>query len=226
MTQAESHSNWKGLYKTGAAAAIAVAVMIPVQGAIYAVYPPPDTVAGFFDLFQRNWFVGLLSMDLLYLFDNALMIPIYLALYITLRREGQSAMLLATAMAMIGLAAYYASNTAFEMLSLSEQYAVATTEAQQTALLGAGEAMFAVYKGTAFDVYYVLNAVAMLILSVVMLRSDVFSKTTAYLGIAAGLLMIIPSTAGTLGLIFAFLSLLPWEVWLILFARRLFRLAQ
>lgn len=226
MAQADSHAEWRGLYRTAAAAAIVMAAIIPVQGAIYAAYPPPDTVAGFFELFQRHWLLGLLSMDLLYLADNALMVPIYLALYTTLRWASRSATLLATAAALIGLAAYYASNTAFEMLALSRQYALATTEAQRTALLGAGEAMLAIYKGTAFNVYYVLNAVALLVLSFVMLRSGVFSKTTAFLGLAAGILMIVPSTAGTLGLIFAFLSLLPWAVWLILFALRLLRLAR
>ena len=75
-----------GLYRTGAIAAIVMAVIIPIQGAIYAFYPPPETVAGHLELLQRNWLLGLLSLDLLYLIDTALTLPIYLALYIALRR--------------------------------------------------------------------------------------------------------------------------------------------
>ena len=37
-------------------------------------------------------------------------------------------MLIALVLGLIGIAAYYASNTSFEMLSLSNQYAVAITE--------------------------------------------------------------------------------------------------
>ena len=39
--------------------------------------------------------------------------------------------------------------------------------------------MLAIYQGTAYDVWYVLTAVAWLIISVVMLRSRLFGKVTA-----------------------------------------------
>ena len=74
--------------------------------------------------------------------------------------------------------------------------------------------------------YYELNAIATLIISVVMLRSTLFGKVTAYAGIVAGVLMFIPSTAGTIGLYFAFASLMPFAIWSVLIARRLFMLAQ
>ncbi|GAB6274515.1 MAG: hypothetical protein STSR0004_13780 [Peptococcaceae bacterium] len=86
--------------------------------------------------------------------------------------------------------------------------------------------MLETYKGTAFDIYYVLNTIVLFVFSVVMLRSDIFSKTTAYLGILAGVLMVVPSSAGTIGLYFSLASLVPWAIWLILVARRLFQLGQ
>jgi hypothetical protein len=82
------------------------------------------------------------------------------------------------------------------MLSLSTQYAAATTEAQKSMLLGAGQALLAIYNGTAFNVYYILSAITLIIFSLVMLQSKIFSKLTAYLGLLSGLLMLIPSTAG------------------------------
>ena len=59
-----------------------------------------------------------------------------------------------------------------------------------------------------------------------MLRSTIFGKGTAYVGILAAVLMFVPSTAGTIGLYLALSSLVPTAIWLILIARRLFRLGQ
>jgi hypothetical protein len=116
------------------------------------------------------------------------------------------------------------------MLSLSRQYASASGELQQAALLGAGQALLETYRGTVFDVYYVLNAVSLLIFAFVMLhssmRSSTFSKTTAVFGIIAGVLMAIPSTAGTLGLIFSLASLIPWAVFSVMAGLRFLRLAK
>jgi hypothetical protein len=167
-----------------------------------------------------------LSLDLLYIVDSVLLILIYLALYAVLKRAGESSMLIAVVLGLIGIAAYFSSNTAFEILSLSNQYAAATTEAQRTMFLTAGQVMLETYTGTAFDIYYVLNTIVLFIFSAIMLRSRLFSKTTAYLGILAGVLMIVPSSAGTLGLYFSLASLVPWAIWLILVARRLFQLEQ
>lgn len=219
-------SRWMGLYKVGGWAGIVMILIIPIQAARYMVFPPPSTVIGYFTLFHANWLVGLLDLDLLLVIDNLLLILIYLALYAALKRANESLMAIGLVLSLIGIAAYFPSNTAFEMLSLSNQYAAATSEAQRNALLGAGQAILAIYAGTAFNVYYVLNAIALLIFGIVMLRSNTFSKTHSYFGIAAGALMIIPSTAGTIGIVFSMLSLVPWTVWLILFVRRLFQLAR
>ena len=203
---------WKGLYKVGGAAAWTTLAIMIAQIGVFVAWPPPETVDGFFELFRENWLLGLLSLDLLYILNNAIIIPIYLALYITLKREAESAMLIALVVGLVGIGSYFASSVAFEMLSLSGQAALAANDAQRSIFQAAGEAMLATYKGTAFDVYYVLNALTLLVFSTVMLRSKVFARATAYWGLAAGVLMIIPSTAGTIGLIFSLLSLVPWAV--------------
>lgn len=219
-------SRWKDLCKVGGMAALTMLVLMAIQIIVFVVWPPPSTVEGYFALFHNNWLLGLLSLDLLYIVDSVLLIPIYLALYAVLKRAGESSMLIAVVFGITGIAAYFASNTAFEMLSLSSQYSAATTEAQRVMFLTAGQVMLETYKGTAFDIYYVLNTIVLFVLSVVMLRSDIFSKTTAYLGILAGVLMVVPSSAGTIGLYFSLASLVPWAIWLILVARRLFQLGQ
>jgi hypothetical protein len=58
-----------------------------------------------------------------------------------------------------------------------------------------------------------------------MLRSGIFSKFIAYTGLVMGALMLIPASAGTVGLLLSLVSLAPTVIWLILVARRLFQLA-
>jgi transketolase N-terminal domain/subunit len=55
------------------------------------------------------------------------------------------------------------------MLSLSNQYAVPTTETEKYVILSAGQAVLAFYAGTAYDVYSILNGFALLTFSFVLL---------------------------------------------------------
>lgn len=71
----------------------------------------------FFSLFNKSWLIGLLSLDLIYILDSILLILIYLALYVTLKQYGESSMLIALVFGIVGIAAYFASNTAFEAFS-------------------------------------------------------------------------------------------------------------
>lgn len=220
---------WRGLYRAGGAAALVMVALILVQVTVYVAWPPPafdGPVLPWFELLQDNRLLGLLSLDLLYLIDSALLAVMYLALYVALRQTSESAMLVGTVLGLVGIAAYYASNTAFEMLYLSNQYAAAATDAQRAVFLAAGQAELAAYRGTAFDAYYVLNDITLLVIAAVMLRSHIFSRVTAYAGLLAGVLMAVPSSAGTVGTYMALASLLPWVVFSVLVARRLFQLAR
>lgn len=135
-------STWKPLSRTGGAAALTIVGIMVIQIIVFIASPPPGTVLGYFTLFHQNGLLGLLSLDLLYLVDNALVVLLYLALYAALRRASPSLMAIALALGLVGIAAYFASNTAFEMLSLSNQYAAATTAAQRVSVPGfrAGDA--------------------------------------------------------------------------------------
>lgn len=53
------------------------------------------------------------------------------------------------------------------------------------------------------------------------LRSGPFGRRTAYAGMVAGVLALVPPTVHTVGLVFALVSLLPMWTWLILCGRRL-----
>lgn len=224
MLPQRSHHE-KQIYQAGSTAGIVVLALMPVQILVYVISSPPVTVEEWFDLFNKNWFLGLLNFDLLYVLTNVLMIPIFLSVCYALRRVNEPMVLLGATIIMISIAAYFPSNTSFEMLALSEQHGM-QGNMEQNDLIGAGNALLAIYTGTAFNVYYILNAIGLLIISWVMLRSDVFTKGTAYAGITAGLFNMIPSSAGQVGLIASFLALIPTVLWIVLVTIRLSQLGS
>ncbi|SCP99630.1 hypothetical protein [Anaerobium acetethylicum] len=156
--------NFQPLYRIARFLALTMLIIIPLQIVVYVISPPPDTVKGFFELYHQNPFLGLLSLDFLYLFNNMIIIIVYLALFVVLYQEKPVTVLLALILGLIGIACYYPSNPAFEMLTLSNQYFQALPE-QQTIYLAAGEAVMAGYTGTSFDVYYVLSTICLLLFS-------------------------------------------------------------
>jgi hypothetical protein len=113
------------------------------------------------------------------------------------------------------------------MLYLSNQYTDASTDAQRAALLAAGEAVIATFHGTAFHVGINLFSIYYLIVPIVMLRSNIFGRVTAYTGIVAAILNWGLYVPGGLGLILGTLSVVPFlAIWLILVARKLFQLGR
>ena len=227
MAQARSDTDWRLLYRASGAVALTTAVLIPLQIIVFIAWPPPleSSAIDWFRLFQDNWLLGLLSLDLLLLVDYILLIPVVLALYVALRRASESLMAVATALYFVAIAAYFASNTAFEMLSLSDQYAAATTDTQRAMYLAAGQAMLATFEGTAFQVSYVLASVAGIMIGAVMLRSKIFGRVAAYaliLGDVIGLGLYVP----TIGVFLSVISVPVLWVWYVLIARRLIQLGR
>lgn len=187
--QAESIDlTWSGLYGIGGLAALMCALMYLVTLAIYVpayrAGPPPTTVLEWFTLLQNNAITGLFFLGLADVVIVILWGPMSLALYTVLKQSNRNWALIATAFVFVGMAVYLATNTAFSMLSLSRQYAVAATEAEQAITLAAGRALIAVSEGTGGQYTGMpLMWFSGLILSIVMLQSGVFGKTTAWVGI-------------------------------------------
>ena len=220
--EAPSQSEWGNLRRSGAVAALVTAVLIPVQIAVLILYPPPSTVEGWFSLFHGNPLLGLVDMDFLMIIDVVLLVPILLALFVTLRQSRPSGMALWTGLGFVGVLAYFASNPAVQMLSLADKYASAANPADQTAYLAAGQALLANYTGTAFDVYYVLASVALIAISAMMLRVPSFARVTVYTGIVgnfAALGLFLP----TVGVALSVGSVFVLEIWYLSLARDLFR---
>lgn len=217
---------WKPLYRIGGVAALLSVVGIVAAIVVFLAWPPPTTDIGHFRLLRVNPFLGLLDLDLLMMTTYVMLGPVYLALYAVLRRASPSHMAIALVTALVSLTLYLTTNPAFALLSLSNQYAAATTDAQRATLEAAGQAVYATSVGTAFDVSYVLGGAAILIISAIMMRSAYFSRVTAYVGFAMGILMLVPATAGTVGLVVSLVSLVPSMIWLVLVARQFFQFAR
>jgi len=204
------------IYRTGIIAAAFMLTMIPVQIIFYLIWPHPTTIIDWFVLFQNNWIIGLISFDFLYLLSMIGSVFLYLALFFALKDENKSLSIFALTIGLIGLALYFPSNTSFEMLSNSRQYAQAVTEQEKTILLASGQTLFSIWKGTSYSVYYVLNGAALILFFSAMIKNNKFRKITAYIGLASGILMTVPATAGIIGMTMSLLSLIPWSVFSIL----------
>jgi hypothetical protein len=111
-----------------------------------------------------------------------------LALYVALRWISESLMAIALALGFMEAVTLIVARPAFEILYLSEQHTAATTDAQRALFLAAGETVLATFHSTAFQVGYNLFSVHLLMVSLVMLRSQIFGRITACAGILAAIL--------------------------------------
>ena len=218
-------ADWRWLYRIGGLAAALLVVVTIFHSGAYFVVGPPEDVVGWFGLFEDNPLGGLLAFELLMVGYVVLSIPVVLALYVVLRPANPSLMAVYVGLSLIGIMAFVVARPAFEMLSLSDGFAAATTDAQRSAYLAAGEATLAVFHGTAFWVSYLLGSIGGLIVAAVMLRTTVFSKGTAYLRIASSMLdfgLFVP----TVGLAISLGSVLCLTVFNVLVAWRLLHLGR
>lgn len=174
---------------------------------------------------ERAPILGLISLDVLFIINNLLVLLFYLGLCVVLWPVFRSGVTVALTLGVLQMAAYLVSNPAVEMLDLGRRYA-ATSGERQGMLLAAGEAVLAAWKGTAYLAYYLLGATVLLVLASLLLRSTVFAGPIPWWALAAGLLMLVPSTFGLVGIVFALVSLIPWSVFCVLAGRRLLQLGR
>jgi hypothetical protein len=228
-------STYHNLYKIGGAAALVAAVLIVGEVVVLAIYPPPNTINGWFMLFQSNSIIGFLDFWGLEVPMYLMFIMLFLALYMTLRKINPSLMVIALTFALLGIGVFLATNNPSSMLSLSNQYATATTDAERSTLLAAGQALFSNTNQRAvggFNMGLFLVSAAGLMVSSVMLQSNSFNRPTAFVGILAHALSLADYLRQTLtsSAIVALLVILPnalfLVVWYVLVGRRLYHLGR
>jgi hypothetical protein len=151
----------------------------------------PTTAVGWFTLLHNNSLLGMFFLNLFDVADYVLVGVMFFALYIAFRKTNRIYSGIAASLSLVGILVYIISDTSFTMFSLSSQYASATTAAQKSTLLTLGQNVLAKgvpgagYQGLGGLTSLLLLAVAGLIISIVMLRSKIFNRATAYVGIVA-----------------------------------------
>jgi hypothetical protein len=225
---------WKDLYNIGGVCGILISALIILAIVIYFIWPYQPGLTSPADIFttiQTNKLSGLMSLDFFTLVLTFFVVPFFLALYVATKDANESYALIALVFGLISCVLAFIMRPIAEMFYLSSQYAAATTDVARNQYLAAGEALSALFNGTAWILYFITFGVELLITSVLMLRTKAFSKTTAYLGIflTIGLLsvlaVIVPSLA-PLATIINLVTTLIWAIWNVLVARSLFQLAR
>lgn len=230
---------WKSLYKIGGLAALMAVMAFLLDIAISFggedFNPATLTAVEWFSLFQENGLAGLRALGFINIISLTVSVSLYFALYGAHRREKQVAAGLALTLYLLGAAIYISNNAAIPMFVLSEKYASAATEAQRTLIAAAGEAVLV--RGADFTpgsfIGFFFTEMAGLTFSLVMLRSRMFSKVTAILGILGFVLLSIFTILTTfvplffdVAMILAMVGGLLSAAWYILVARGLFQLGN
>lgn len=183
-------AKWKSLIKAGGVSALVIGALLLIEMTAYIATSAPSLAdaKGWFDLFQTHRFIGLVDFGILEFYGLVLFVPMFLALYAVLRRFSESTMLIAVILAIVGIAVNFATSKLFVLLTLSDLYAAAATEAVKSQFLALGQSALALgaLGGIGGSVEGGIPlAVAGLIISVIMLRSNLLGRAVGYLGILA-----------------------------------------
>ena len=191
----------------------------------------PASIEDWFMLIQRSKLLGLFYLNALDIFSIALLGVMFLALFAVLKQANPSWMTFATYFGLLGVGVFVVPRVAMlSILPLSDRFAAAG-ELERSRLLAAGETLGALGTATPQTIGFLFMAIAVLILSLVMLREGhLFNKFTAWIGILASLftfadhlsLILFPALATPLMIA----SGLFWIPWWLMIGLGLFRLAK
>ncbi len=175
-------SRWGDPYRIAGIAAIVSELVIVLGIATYFVFPfaPGNKSAeDIFMLLQSNPLGGLISLDLFLFIGNLFSITLLLALYVSLKPVNESYALIAMAIGLIGVVLLIPARPLSELYALSGMYASATTAAAKSQYLASGDTLLTLFNGINWFMNTLLGSVSLLISSLLMVRSNVFSKATA-----------------------------------------------
>jgi hypothetical protein len=218
---------WTG----GIAALVLIVYSLSTMVQLIVLGGPPATAAEAFRLLQNNRIVGLLRLDLPTIVAMPLYYFVFLALFAALKRTDWANAILSTSLAYVGVTLLLATPTALSMMSLSQKYAAATSEATRAQFLAAGESILAtdIWHGTGAIMGGILVQSGAVLISIVMLRGTVFTRTTAYLGILMHGLDLARIVLGLFlpasGLVLMAIAGPLYPVWFFLVGQRLLKLA-
>ncbi|KPK83706.1 MAG: hypothetical protein AMS27_12030 [Bacteroides sp. SM23_62_1] len=180
-------SGWNRLSTIGGLAAIIFLVYsVVTMLLLITIGGQPSTIEECFSLLQNNRFIGLLRLDILTFFIVPFYYLLFLGFWVSLRKIHIAYTTLATVIAFAGITLFLSDFSIFQLISVSDKYGNATTEAQKLQLLSAGEMILhsGLWTSSGIILGGILLQIAFVLISIVMLWSNVFSKLTGYVGIA------------------------------------------
>lgn len=235
-TAQPADGRWRGLYRFGAVAPLIALAFYLVEFSILIFGESyPASIEDWYALAQRSKILSLWYLNALDIFSFALLGVMFLALYVALRRARPAWTLIALYFALLGAAVFIVPRVLhLALLPLSDLHAEATSEAQRSMYLAAGEALSQVSSATPQTLGFLLMAAAGTIMSVVVLRSSVqnrpFGRAAAYVGIIGFVAALINFVSRLLAPDVAAMVMpingLLWFLWWIMISAGLFKLAK
>ena len=219
-------NHWKELFKIAGIAAVLSELVLILGLVTYFFWPyaPGNkSTEEIFLLLQSNPLGGLISLDLFLVLGNLVGIILFLTLYISLRQVNETYATVAFVVGLVGVVLLFPSRPLIELVNLSKSYASATSEAAKSQYLASGDTLLALFDGTGWFLNNLLGGFSLLVSSLLMLRSNVYNKATAYVGIVTNA-MVCAFFLPVLGMIFLFLTIPGYMLWYFLLARTFFKL--
>jgi hypothetical protein len=227
MSNSNPDPRWRDLYRVGTFACVAMVALTVAAVTAYFIWPYTPgsaSVAEIFASLQKNMLGALVSLDL----STVILPPIFIleiaALYAALRAVNESYALIAMVVGLMGTLLWLTARPLMEMAYLSGRYADAAGDMEKLRYMAASEAFKAVFGGTSWMISQIFIGASSVISSILMLKSRIFGRATAYIGIlvsVAGFGVVIPSAmiAAVLGLG----ATIGGSAWYILLAGDFFR---
>ncbi|MEI1279613.1 hypothetical protein V6Z05_14890 [Leptospira venezuelensis] len=194
----------------------------------------PQTAIERFHELHSNVFLGLYNLDLLNVIVQILLLPSYFTLFVVQREKEYALSLFAFILFTFGSSILVSANVALSMLELSEKYFDTTNESQRLLYSVAGEALLAQGRHGSPAVFlgFSIPTIANVLMSIAMLKSGIFGKLNAWIGIVGSIVMLVYILlinlnfgVESIATLLAVPGGLLLMLWMILFTIRLFRLS-
>jgi len=220
--------HWRELFKIAGLAMIFSEIILLLALITYFFWPyaPGNkSTEEIFLLLQNNPIGGLISLDLFLVMGNLVGVILFPTLFVSLRQVNETYAIIALVIGLIAVVLLFPSRPLIELLNLSKSYASATSEATKSQYLTTGDTLLALFDGTGWFLSNLLGGFSLLISSLLMLRSRLYSKASAYVGIVTNA-MVCAFFIPVLGMIFLFFSIPGYMIWYFLLARTFFKLSS
>jgi hypothetical protein len=191
---------------------------------------PPETIEQTFSILQDDKLSGLLRLDILTVLVMPLYYLLFYSLFVALKNTDHTISTISMILAFAGVTLFLATPSVFSYLYLSDKFAIAISDFQKNQLLAAGESILAsdMWHGTGAKIGGLLLQTGAILISILMLRSNVFNKSTAITGIATHGLdlthILIGFFAPSLGNIIMFIAGPLYLIWFPMVGFRLYKL--